>query len=155
VLQEVTQRFNLVLREIFPKNLQNREELVKFVLNHERKVLCIQNLCAQIQAAEGKISTFNVNDWKDLIRETARMFANAAIEAQIALHTSSAEKARQASIGSEYDEIRSCIKELDPDEEEGNARPIGGDPGSEGPGMERLRDNEGTEVRRPRLQTTP
>lgn len=121
MLVDVTVHFNNALRVKFG----HKPDILKFLLEHERKDLCLKNLCNQIEIAErrGRFRLdFDVTKYILMINEMAVMFARAAVNARINELMSSAEKHRRQSEATKYDEIKSVVKGLDDEDEQGNDR---------------------------------
>lgn len=111
LLFDVTQRFDAHLRKLFQ---ESNKEVLNFLLKHERKQLCLNNLCNQILVAEASSKVkVNIDSFQLLIEETAKLFANAAIDARIHELMTPAEKTRRQSEVSKLDEIKSVVVEVD------------------------------------------
>lgn len=112
MLLDVTQLFDQYLT----KNFGHKPEVLQFLLHHERRQICLQNLCGQIQIAEKRSKlrlNFDAIKYKLMIDEVAKMFAHAAVRVRVAELVSTAEKYRRQSEASKYDEIKSVVKGLD------------------------------------------
>lgn len=73
---EVQKIFDAKIRDAFKK----RPDLMKFFLGHERKKLCLENLCEQIKLAEGLLAVkFDTPKYQNMIEQVAVMFCRGAI----------------------------------------------------------------------------
>lgn len=118
MLLDVKIMFDDALRSILPEATRNRAEMVRFLLEHERKPLAVNNLCAQILIAEKRTKLrMDQTKLKLLVFTSAKMFAQAAVNSKIQQMLSPAEKKRIESEKSQYDEIKSAVKGLDDDDE--------------------------------------
>lgn len=77
VLLDVQRKFEEELGKIFP----TKPEIGKFLARHERRELCLRNLCAQIVMAEQAMGgKFGRKQLDLLVKSTARLFAQAALK---------------------------------------------------------------------------
>jgi hypothetical protein len=92
MIVEVTMEFDSYLIHTF-KN----ESVRNFLIRHERKNVCIQNLCYQIERCERQTYSikFDANKYRMVIKEVAKMFAHAALESAMQRELSQAEKNRR------------------------------------------------------------
>ena len=111
---DVETKFNQFIHQTFLA----KPHIQKFLLNHERKKVAIENLCEQIRLAElglpGKMR-MNQKKYVSLIHGIARMFCDAALTAKE--HEIMSEAAKKA-MKSKEDVIRDaeeCIKDLEQD----------------------------------------
>ncbi len=90
---DVEKRFNEALTDDFGK----KPEILKFLKEHPRKKLCLDNLCEQIEIAERRTHQiiWNVKAYSHMIGSVARMFAKAAIGYAEEQQISSVEKIRR------------------------------------------------------------
>lgn len=91
---QVTAAFDRSLRRTF----ETKPEILAFLHRHERKGVCIERLCEQIQAAENAANIggrFDVRRFEMFIDTTAMMFANAALTYAEEKAISSAEATRR------------------------------------------------------------
>ena len=88
---DVARKFDALIRETF-----KREEIRRFLLNHERKPVAIQNLCTQIRIAElsNIRKKFDLEQYNFVIKEVMKMFAQAALNHKEQMMLSHSEKAR-------------------------------------------------------------
>lgn len=108
----------LIFDQYLRANFKHKPEVLSFLLFHERKELCIRNLCDQIQICEKRSKVklnFDAQAYKLSIEEVAKIFAQAAISARVAELVSIVERQRRLNEESKYDEIRSVVKGLDED----------------------------------------
>lgn len=108
---EVQQVFDGYLREKFAA----KPDILRFLLQHERKPLCMENLCTQIRIAElsniGK--RFNQRRYHFVICEIAKLFASAALEQVEQKLLSHAEVQRRIDEANIYETAQQCISELE------------------------------------------
>lgn len=73
----IEQKFDAALEKVF----KEKREVLRFLHQHEVRPKCLDNLCEQIGIIERRNYkiTFDVNDHTKLIREIAKMFAQAAL----------------------------------------------------------------------------
>lgn len=71
-----------IFNEFISETYKEKEIIKKYFLNHERKKVCIDNLCDQIKIIEKQnyYIKFNQEKYRYTIRETAKMFCHIAIE---------------------------------------------------------------------------
>jgi len=69
------------------------ESIRNYLIDHERKNICIDALCAEIMKCE-KLIFFNTDKYKTVIEATARMFCDVALKWAYDHNLSQAEKAR-------------------------------------------------------------
>jgi hypothetical protein len=74
---DVKRRFE----EEITKRLSLKPEVLKFVLNHERKDVCLKNLCEQIEKCERQSFQilFDAKKYASVIKSVAVLFAKAVI----------------------------------------------------------------------------
>lgn len=73
--RDIEALFDVHTRDI----LKTQPNVSAFVLKHEAKHKCIENLCYEIRKCELGVKDFNVNDYSDVIRTVAVMFAQNAL----------------------------------------------------------------------------
>lgn len=81
---------NQIVRRVFDEHLKtvfaSKPDILRFLLNHERKNLCLERLAKEIRMAElsQKVggSAFNISKLRACIETTANIFALAALEAK-------------------------------------------------------------------------
>ena len=79
----VTELFDAYIRT----KLHTKPDVLKFILNHERKETCIDNLQKEIRVAEWKVGfKMNYAKVKLMVNTVANMFANNALEAERIKH---------------------------------------------------------------------
>lgn len=98
------------------KNIKNLE-VRSFLVQHERKNVCIEKLCEQIRIAElSNIGRdFNLEKWRLCIHSVARMFAQACLRHQEEKILSDAEIARRLSESRKLEHAEEMITELEDD----------------------------------------
>jgi len=98
----ITEEFDLQLNEL----LKTNPEVLKFILNHERKHLCINNLVKEILHAENKIPRLITQETIQTIsKDFAIMFAKTAIKLkaeQMLSETAIQQKLKEATDLEEY-----------------------------------------------------
>lgn len=106
----------LLFDEYLKKNFGHKPAVLDFLLHHERKELCIRNLCESIRVAEKRTKiklNMDREKYRFSIEEVAKAFAYAAVKARTAELTTAAERHRREAELTKYDEIKSCVKGLD------------------------------------------
>jgi len=91
MIQKIKERFDLKIKEV----LKPKPEVMKFVLNHERKDIVLNNLCEQIQACERGIISFDTTKYNQVIDSVATFFSQAALQVKEADLVSYLEKQRR------------------------------------------------------------
>lgn len=74
--REVERDFNAYLKRL----LASKPTVLKYVHHHERKTLCIDNLCREIRQAELSFHGFEKDRRLYLIQQTAQFFASQALK---------------------------------------------------------------------------
>jgi len=78
-------------------------EIVKFLLKHERKELCLKNLCREIQTIEIRKGTpLKVEDLSEIVDMTARLFSSNALTIKEQSLMSDAQKRKIAEDSMDY-----------------------------------------------------
>jgi len=78
-------------------------KIIKFLLKHERKELCLKNLCHQIQMIEiRKGKAISAEDLSEIVDMTARMFASNALTVKEQSLMSDIEKRKIAEDSMDY-----------------------------------------------------
>ena len=102
MLTTITLEFNAALTRIFGE----KPEVLSYLLNHERKNICIERLCEQAFIAERKMrGQFTTSGMLKIVDAGARIFAKAALDTAEVQAMSHAEKMRQRV---EADHIKDC-----------------------------------------------
>jgi len=84
----------VIFDKFLEETLAPKPEILKFVLNHERKDLVLNNLCDQILRAERYNFNFNAEKYRFIIRSMAKTFATVCLEHHRQQALSSLEKIR-------------------------------------------------------------
>lgn len=109
MILEVTKVFNEALVERFSK----KPEVLNFLLRHERKTRCLENLCEQIRLTEFKATVkLDARRYRLMIRTVADLFAKAALEAKHQELLSEAEKKRIAKEADAIKEAETVLHEV-------------------------------------------
>ena len=110
---EIEKLFNAFIEKTF----KNRRDLMTFFLKHERKKICIDNLCEQIQGVERRrySLTFNSTIYKRLINDVAKMFCDACLLHQDEKNLSSNERLRRIEAGSAEQRAEDAFEQLKKD----------------------------------------
>lgn len=111
-IERVRKRWDEAIRN---KVGSENKEVLKFLLRHERRAICIANVCNQIQIAEKRFGsrTLTNSEFNDLVDLCADLFASAALKAKEQELLSDAARGaieREASKGKELDAL---IKDCD------------------------------------------
>lgn len=93
--------------------LSPKPEILKFVLHHERKNLCLENLCGEIKVCEWKLGSqrFDLAKYKLTIEEVAKLFAATCLKAKGEELLTRNERIRRIDEASQYEELSKEIKE--------------------------------------------
>lgn len=107
------------IRKIFDQTLVKKfgekREILNFLINHPRKQICLENLCAQIQLAERKLLSivFNVEIYKKTIHDIALMFAGQALRKAEEDQLSSIERIRREEQNRTIERANECVEEIE------------------------------------------
>lgn len=102
----VTTLFDRELKKVFAE----KKEILNFLLNHERKKLCIANICRELKAVEFTTLTTNRQLLELVVKDFSMLFAKAAIKQKEEQLLSQAERFR---IEQENRQIEEQMKELE------------------------------------------
>jgi hypothetical protein len=108
--EDVTRRFDEELKKVFGPT---QPEILKFLLTHERRDLCIRNICREISKANGLALRVSLTNYDKLIRDLARFFAKTAIqhiEEQLLSH---GEKVRRVSAADHLKRAEEMLVDLE------------------------------------------
>lgn len=86
MISDLTVRFDNALKAKF----KDKTDIQNYLLKHERKNLCIQNLCEQIIRAEKYSINISLNTYDGIIKDIAMMFAKACLQKAEESHYSQA-----------------------------------------------------------------
>lgn len=74
------------VRKIFDdyltKKFKTNQSILNFFMKHERKEICLNNLCAEIMAIENRRLDFNAYTYVELIEAVAKMFCERSLTVQ-------------------------------------------------------------------------
>ena len=105
---DIEKLFNAHLTEKF----SHKPEVLKYLLQNDRKQVCLDNLCEQIIRAERKLILFDLTRWKSMIRSTAEMFAGAALRKAEEAALSPAERSRRIKVAGRDKELDDIMADL-------------------------------------------
>lgn len=112
MIEAVEHVFDNRLREVF----KTKPDVLKFLLNHERKKVCLENLCEQILLVDAKKNgLLKAPQYRQLIDSIADVFASVALNAKQNELMSAAEKRRLEAEASREKTLDEEIKELEVD----------------------------------------
>lgn len=111
MLEDITRRFNLAIEEKFKDKL----DVKNFILKHERKHLCIQNLKEQIVIANNYSISIRVEIYASVIRDVALMFASACLLKVEEDHYSSIKRSQINAKQDALKEAEGLLKDLEKD----------------------------------------
>ncbi len=107
-LFDITINFDKACASLIPDD----PELLRFVKNHERKNLVLNNLCKQVLQVERQLgSKITPGVRNNLILEVARMFVEAAKKAHEKKQMSAAELTRQSRKSEPFEEMGEILKD--------------------------------------------
>lgn len=105
-----------IIADIFDDKLKDtfkdKPNILKFLLEHERKNLCLDNLMKEIKIAE-EIVNISKSHLKMLVNDFAIIFAKSAIQHKEQQLLSDAEKARQVKQHEEQEEYKEMLESDD------------------------------------------
>lgn len=107
MISEVRRIFDDYVISIF----QSKIDIKNFILKHERKEVCLQNLCEQIRIIELGRMDLSAHKYKNLIEGVAKMFCDAALKSKEEELITHAEKARRLNEASKLDQAKEMLKE--------------------------------------------
>lgn len=85
----------IIFDEEIAKRFQSNEAVKNFLLRHERREICLNNLCAEISRIEGLSINFNAEKYRYTIAQVVNMFATRALEVHEQKLLSNAERRRR------------------------------------------------------------
>lgn len=111
VKSEVTKIFDAYLRETFAPA---GRDVVNYLIRHERKSICLDNLCEQIEDCERKTYsiTFDAKTYRSSIRDIAKMFASAALQVAQEQQLTAAERQLKIREASKEADTEGMINEM-------------------------------------------
>lgn len=111
MIEDVTKEFNGAIRSKFAI----KPEILKFLLNHPRKAMCLENLCREIQICEKRALKigFNIDEYKMLIRDIAFLFAERALKLAEEQAISSIERIRRETENNRIENAKETLKEYE------------------------------------------
>lgn len=94
---------------------RDKPDELKFLLSHERKEICLNHLCAEIQKAERRLYkiTFETAQYKHLIHAMTDFFATTALKHKGETLLTEGERYRRIKEASRYDDLLQEITEGD------------------------------------------
>lgn len=106
------------VEKIFDESLErvfgSSPNVLKFLKLHERKQICLNNLCAEIITCEKRSLIFNAEHYREVIYEVAvNMFARKALEHAEQKAMSSAERGRREDEARRIEIAKEEIKEFE------------------------------------------
>lgn len=90
-------------------------DVLNFLLKHERKKLCLDNLCAEIIRMNGRKLLFELDTFKQVIETTADMFARKALKLAEENTLSSIERIRRQTESDRIKNAQEVMHELEKD----------------------------------------
>lgn len=111
MIQEITVRFDKAIRDKFA----HKADIQNYILKHERKHICIQNLAEQILRAEKYNIALSVSTYDTVIKDVALLFAKTVIEHVEQQHMSSIQKAQLTARQDALKEAEQMLKDLEKD----------------------------------------
>lgn len=109
--QQVAMAFDSVIIRAMPS-----QNLRKYLLEHERKAICVDRLCDQIQRAEQAANIgrpFDITRFNLFIESTARMFCKTALDHAEQEALSHAEKQRQRTEAGHIEDCKAAMVDLE------------------------------------------
>lgn len=107
------------IRALFDKALvqkfKDQSEVLKFLLDHERKRVCINRLCAEIIRMNGRKLLVELTYFEQVIETTANMFAFQALKKAEQDALSSIEKIRMRHDADTIERAKEVIREVEKD----------------------------------------
>jgi hypothetical protein len=96
-----------------------KPEVSRYLMNHERKNLCVDNLCEQIQIIERRRLkiVFDAAYYKRTIQDIARMFCNACLKHAEEKSLSSNERLRRIDEGNREADVKDMLNQWQKDGE--------------------------------------
>lgn len=115
LLLDVSTEFNRYVKEkIAGMPTDSREQLEKFILNHERRDLFLNNVCDQIMRYEHRFKNRITRKGRDQIIEmAAQMFIDNAIKHYADQNISECERLAREREQSEWDEVQETVDEME------------------------------------------
>lgn len=118
------------VKVIFDKFLEEtftpKPEILKFVLNHERKNVVINNLCEQILRIERYNINFDAHKYTFVIRSIAKSFATVCLEHHRQQSLSSLEKIRIRNESENIQRAQEIMETIERESPEAQIKSFGG-----------------------------
>lgn len=104
---DIVKVFDAHIDEVF----KTKPDVAKFVKNYERKGICIDRLCEQIEMIERRTFqiTFDMNAYKKTIQDVATMFAKSVVRYAEEQNLSSIEKIRRETEANKDKQVQEMI----------------------------------------------
>jgi len=102
--------FNREVETLFESN----EQIKRFILDHERKELCIDNIAKEIRIAElGSVFKVKTNHVEFVAKEYAKTFSRAALQAAEEKSVSEMEKIRRIKEAKDKEDVANMFGSTD------------------------------------------
>lgn len=101
--------FDNDLRKIF----HTKPEVLKYLTNHEKKPVCIENICDQIEIAEIKHPNLKLKGYSDIIKSGARLFAEVALDQKHQAMLSDLAKSKITKENTKIERAKECIEDIE------------------------------------------
>jgi hypothetical protein len=111
MLKDLALRFDKAIKDKF----SHKPEVMNYLLKHERKLICIENLADQIIRAEKYSIAIKLSTYDTIIKDVSMMFCKAAIEHIEQQHYSAAKVAQIQRAADHLKEAESMLKDLEKD----------------------------------------
>lgn len=109
MISHVTKVFDEKIKETYKRD--DFRDLMNWLLNHERKQVCLEHLCENIRDLEARAPTFNYTIYNRLIKDVAVMFMRHAMEYKEQEFLTEIEKKRRIQDADLFKEMKKEITE--------------------------------------------
>ena len=115
-----------IFDEFLDETLKEKPEALKFIKNHERKPLVINNLCEQILRIERYKIDFNAEKYRYVIREIAKSFGVVCLEHHRTTNLSDVEKIRIYNESTKLKTAQETMETIERESPEAQIKSFGG-----------------------------
>jgi hypothetical protein len=109
MIADVKKIFDQELTAAFGTN----QNVLNFLIKHERKEICLNNLCANLISIEKRVIVFNAEKYRYVIKNVAMMFADRALKVAEESALSKAERTRREDQSRQIEIAKETIQEFE------------------------------------------
>jgi hypothetical protein len=105
----------MLFDEALVEKFKHLPDVLQFLKTHERKKICVDNLCAEIIRMNGRKLLIELETFKMVIKDTAYMFAKKALQKAEEDTLSSVERIRRQTEADRIKNAQEVLHELEKD----------------------------------------